>query len=96
MSIIVSNISNLAMQEQEPDFGLSLEAMLKKAFSEASEEQYSVKVGELERMKDYRNAITPEDLYVYQNRASEYNLTVSLYSALTRKAVTAIDTVIRA
>ncbi|MDR7343704.1 hypothetical protein J2X14_002124 [Pantoea alhagi] len=96
MSITISDISKLAMPEQEPEFGLSLEGMLKKALSEASEEQYSVKLGELERVKDYRNTITPEDLYVYQSRASEYNLTVSLYSALTRKAVTAIDTVIRA
>lgn len=96
MSITISDISAVAMPEQEPEFGLSLEGMLKKAFAEASEEQYSVKLGELERVKDYRNTIAPEDLYVYQTRASEYNLTVSLYSALTRKAVTAIDTVIRA
>ncbi|MDZ7279362.1 type III secretion system inner rod subunit SctI [Pantoea eucrina] len=57
---------------------------------------YSQKLVELERVQDYRNALTPEDLYAYQTRASEYNLTVSLYSALTRKAVSAIDTVVRA
>ena len=96
MSILISNVSNLAMPEQDPEFALSLEGMLKKAFSETSQAQYTMKLSELERIKDYRNAITPEDLYAYQNRASEYNLTVSLYSALTRKAVTAIDTVIRA
>ncbi|MCE0489051.1 type III secretion system inner rod subunit SctI [Pantoea sp. Mb-10] len=60
------------------------------------EAQYRQKISELERIKDYQNALTPEDLYAYQTRASEYNLTVSLYSALTRKAVSAIDTVVRA
>lgn len=96
MSILVSNISQAMLPEQEALSALSLESLMTKAVAEASEDKYAAKVSELERVQDYRNTSSPEDLYAFQTRASEYNLTVSLYSALTRKAVTAIDTVIRA
>jgi|GEM_PF-6880311 len=81
---------------QHHDGSTQYEESLFGGLAENIEAQYRQKLAELERIQDYQNAITPEDLYAYQTRASEYNLTVSLYSTLARKAVSAIDTVVRA
>lgn len=94
--MLISPITNQSLLNQEQGAVTSLDELLLQAVADASEEKSAIKTHELERIQDYRNALSPEDLYVFQTRASEYNLTVSLYSALARKAVTAIDTVIRA
>ncbi|MFZ4214031.1 type III secretion system inner rod subunit SctI [Pantoea endophytica] len=85
------------MSESQPEVSaLNLEDRLVSALSQASETQYVAKANELYRVQDPANTGSPEDLFLFQTRVSEYNITMSLYAALTRKAVTAIDTVLRA
>lgn len=95
MSLEISAISGTSRAIVENETDAMLEEVMSRAFEAANDTQILKNV-ELTRIQDYRNAISPEDLYLYQSRASEYNLTVSLYSALSRKAVNAIDTLIRA
>lgn len=50
----------------------------------------------LEAFNRDENVTSPEMLFSLQNRTAEYNLNVQLYSALVRKAVNAVDTLVRA
>ena len=96
MSIMISSIAHQTFQNDELQTVTSLDDLLLNAFAEVNNEKSAIKTHELERIQDPRNALSPEDLYLFQTRATEYNLSISLYSALARKAVAAIDTVIRA
>lgn len=93
--MMISSIAHQSLLIPEQTQASSLDSLLLQAVAEANTEKSAQKTQELERMQDYRNALSPEDLYVFQTRASEYNLSISLYSALARKAVTAVDTVLR-
>lgn len=96
MSILISSVSEGLKIDAAQDVGLPLDERLLQAWTETGVEQYANKISELDRIKDYRNAIAPEDLYAFQTRASEYSLLIGYLSASVRKGVSAIDTVIRA
>ncbi|MBP2168812.1 hypothetical protein J2125_002004 [Erwinia toletana] len=74
----------------------SLEELLRQAYTQHVGTEYKEKMAVLESASDPANATDIETIYQYQLKTSEYNLTLSLYSTLTRKAVTAVDTLIRA
>lgn len=74
----------------------SLEEMLRNAFTHHVAADYNDKMEVLKSANDPASATDIDNIYQYQLRTSEYNIRLSLYSTLTRKAVTAIDTLIRA
>lgn len=74
---------------------LPLDEMLTQNFINVNIEKYMQKTGELNRVNDPINSSSPESLYLFQTRASAYNLEISLASALVKKGVTAIDTLVR-
>jgi len=74
----------------------SLEEMLRQAFTHHVAADYNDKMEVLKSANDPASATDIDNIYQYQLRTSDYNIRLSLYSTLTRKAVTAIDTLIRA
>lgn len=75
---------------------LPLEDILRQAVAHNAVEISQQKSLVLKMANDPTYTSNPEMLSRIQEGASQYNLTVSLYSAMTRKAVNAIDTLIRA
>ncbi|MCU5773751.1 type III secretion system inner rod subunit SctI [Erwiniaceae bacterium BAC15a-03b] len=74
----------------------TLEGLLREAYTRHVAAEYQEKLEVLQSASDPVNATDIETIYQYQLKTSEYNLKLSLYSTLTRKAVTAVDTLIRA
>lgn len=74
----------------------SLESLLRQAFTEDVAGYYQDKMEVLQKAKDPVFSTDPENIYQFQLKSSEYNIQLSLYSTLARKAVTAVDTLIRA
>lgn len=74
----------------------SLESMLREAFTQDVASYYQDKMAVLDRANDPVFSTDPENIYQLQLKTSDYNIQLSLYSTLARKAVTAVDTLIRA
>lgn len=80
----------------EQDDALPLEELMRHAVSHNAVELSQQKALVLEMANDPAYTSNSEMLSRIQEGVSQYNLTLSLYSALSRKAVNAIDTLLRA
>lgn len=74
----------------------SLEGLLRQAYTQHVAVEYQDKMAVLTSANDPVKSTDIDEIYQYQLKTSEYNIKLSLYSILTRKAVTAVDTLIRA
>ncbi|MFS2221673.1 type III secretion system inner rod subunit SctI [Pantoea sp. B65] len=93
----VSLENSASSASADNDMGInSLEGLIRQAYTHHVAAEYKDKVAVLKSVSDPVNATDIETIYQYQLKASEYNIKLSLYSTLTRKAVTAVDTLIRA
>lgn len=73
----------------------SLDDVMKNAFSKLMAESYLEKSDVLESIANPVNSTDPEKLFEYQKRVQQYNIDLSMISALTRKAVNTVDTLLR-
>lgn len=73
----------------------SLDDVMKNAFSKLMAESYLEKSDVLESIANPVNSTDPEKLFEYQKRVQQYNIDISMISALTRKAVNTVDTLLR-
>jgi len=74
----------------------SLEGLLRQAFTHHVAAEYQEKMAVLASANDPVKATDIDEIYQYQLKTSEYSIKLSFYSTLTRKAITAVDTLIRA
>ncbi|KOC91613.1 type III secretion system inner rod subunit SctI [Winslowiella iniecta] len=74
----------------------SLEGLLRQAYIHHVAAEYQDKMAVLASANDPVKATDIDEIYQYQLKTSEYGIKLSLYSIMTRKAVTAVDTLIRA
>lgn len=91
---VINEISALDMNSDTFLESASVEEQLKSVFSHHLGADYADKVSVINGINN--SDLNIENLYQYQLKASEYNIKLSLYAALARKAVTAVDTLIRA
>lgn len=80
---------------QETDV-ISLDDRLIQAFSQSAVGFGMEKDSILERLEQPNAVTSPDELFSLQQRSSNYNLEVSLISTLTRKAVAAVEGLLRA
>ncbi|TKU21994.1 type III secretion system inner rod subunit SctI [Citrobacter sp. wls826] len=73
---------------------ISLEKRMIDAISTAAVDDEISKIGVFERLSDQNLLSSPEQLLKIQNDISERNIKISLTSALTKKAVDAVTTLI--
>lgn len=73
----------------------SIDEVMKNAFSKLMAESYLEKSDVLESIANPVNSTVPEKLFEYQKRVQQYNIDISMISALTRKAVNTVDTLLR-
>lgn len=99
MSIFINSIqafsddkSAISMADSLP---VSLEERMIQAYATASvgaaDEQHDV----IHQLQKSRITSDPAELFRLQQRTSDYNLQISMISALTRKGVSAIETLLR-
>ncbi|QJU42308.1 type III secretion system inner rod subunit SctI [Serratia marcescens] len=75
---------------------LSLDDLLLKSLSENAVGSHKDKIDVMNRLQDIRTTTDPAKLFELQQRTSDYNLKMSLFATLARKAVGAVETVVRA
>lgn len=73
-----------------------LDDMLMKSIAQGAVATHADKQSVMQKMSQPGAVSSPEDLLDIQQRTSDYNLQVSLISTLARKAVGAVETVLRA
>jgi len=73
-----------------------LDEMLMNSIAQAAVATYSEKQSVISKISGSDAITSPEELLEIQQRTSDYNLQVSLISTLARKAVGAVETVLRA
>lgn len=73
-----------------------LDEMLMKSIALGAVTTHAEKQSVIQKMSGPDAVTSPEDLLDIQQRTSDYNLQVSLISTLARKAVGAVETVLRA
>ena len=73
----------------------SIDDVMKNALSKLMAESYLEKSDVLESIANPVNSTDPEKLFEYQKRVQQYNIDISMISALTRKAVNTVDTLLR-
>ncbi|RWA54568.1 hypothetical protein AU476_09590 [Cupriavidus sp. UYMSc13B] len=83
--------------EIEPDaFPVALDDILKSAFVDANH-RASTDMAEIDaRIADSATFTNPKQLFELQTNLANYNIYTSLVSTLTRKAVSAVETLIKA
>ncbi|MBM2885059.1 type III secretion system inner rod subunit SctI [Chromobacterium amazonense] len=89
---LVSRIRDLPAQENDI---VSLDDRLIQAFSRSAVSAGIEKDGILQRLEQPEAVTDPEQLFQLQLRTSNYNLEVSMISTLTRKAVGAVESLLR-
>ncbi|MFU9136521.1 type III secretion system inner rod subunit SctI [Erwinia tasmaniensis] len=99
MSIIINSIqafsgqnSDISMSEASP---VSLEDRMLQAYTRTASDAQAEQADVISRLQ-MRNVISdPAELFKLQQRTSDYNLQVSMISTLTRKGVSAVETLLR-
>lgn len=74
----------------------SLDSLMLRAMAEATAESGMEKDAVMQAIQQPAITSNPEELFKIQQATSDYNIKVSLISALTRKATTAVETLLRA
>lgn len=77
------------------DSVMSIDDKLIGAYAEMSHAFSAEQEDVLKHTQDRTVISDPEELFILQKRTSEYNLNVSLISALTRKGVSTVETLLR-
>lgn len=95
MQVTAINTMNLSDFSTDSQSNGSLEDRFMAAFSNSSEAFFQDKMMVMNGINDPINTSDPEKLMMFQNQSSEYNISLSFYSALTRKYVNAVDTLLR-
>ena len=73
-----------------------IDQMLMKSVAQGVVDTQTDKLSVMQKMADAKTISSPETLLDLQQRTADYNLKVSLISTLARKAVGAVETVLRA
>ncbi|POB00628.1 type III secretion system protein PrgJ [Chromobacterium sinusclupearum] len=89
---LVSRIRDLPAQENDI---VSLDDRLIQAFSRSAVSSGIEKDSILQRLEQPEAVTNPAELFELQLRTSNYNLEVSMISTLTRKAVGAVESLLR-
>lgn len=93
ISSLISDSHDISLSANE---STSLEQRLIATYVENSGKYESQKHQVMSLVSDISAATTPETLFAIQQQTADYNIEVSLISALTRKATGAIETLLRA
>lgn len=73
----------------------ALEDILKQTLADANDKANFDKASIAERLINPANASNPKNLVALQTEVSDYNINISLASTLTRKAVSAVETLVK-
>lgn len=92
LDALTSQVRNITPQESDV---VSLDDRLIQAFSRSAVDLGMEKDSILNRLENPAAITDPAELYSLQLRSSNYNLEVSLISTLTRKAVGAVEGLLR-
>lgn len=92
LDALTSQVRNITHQESDV---VSLDDRLIQAFSRSAVDLGMEKDSILDRLENPAAITDPAELYSLQLRSSNYNLEVSLISTLTRKAVGAVEGLLR-
>lgn len=99
MSIIINPIhalsgqtSDITMSEPSP---ISLEDRMIHAYARTASEAQAEQADVISRLQMREVTSDPAELFRLQQRTSDYNLQVSMISTLTRKGVSAVETLLR-
>lgn len=99
MSIMVNPIE--AFADQSKDISMSdptsvtLEARMIQAYAKTSTTFEAEQNDVINRLQQSKVTSDPAELFRLQQRTSDYNLQVSMISTLTRKGVSAVETLLR-
>lgn len=99
MSIFINSIqtlsgqySDITMSENGP---VSLEDRMIQAYAKTATNAGAEQDDVIRKLQQSRTTSDPAELFKLQQRTSDYNLQVSMISTLTRKGVSAIETLLR-
>ncbi|WP_345829406.1 type III secretion system inner rod subunit SctI [Erwinia sp. HDF1-3R] len=99
MSILINSIqafsgqtSDITMSDPSP---MSLEERMIQAYARTASEAQAEQADVINRLQMGRVTSDPAELFKLQQRTSDYNLQVSMISTLTRKGVSAVETLLR-
>ncbi|AOJ09966.1 type III secretion system protein [Burkholderia sp. ABCPW 14] len=81
---------------ESPDRPATLDAILKQTLADANDKSNVAKASIESRLADPVDFAHPEKLIALQTELSDYNIYVSLASTLARKAVSAVETLVKA
>ncbi|WP_258089447.1 type III secretion system inner rod subunit SctI [Serratia liquefaciens] len=97
---MITNIQPLSMSSVSTSFNtddvIPLDNFLLKSVAENAVSSQQDKDEIMSRLQELQTTTDPAKLFDLQQRTSDYNLKMSLFSTLARKAVGAIETVVRA
>lgn len=92
VSGVLNRATDISMSEP---MQVSLEERMIQAYSEASVDVQLEQSDVLAKLQDNRVTSDPAELFKLQQRTSDYNLQLSMISTLTRKGVSAVETLLR-
>ncbi|KQN51800.1 hypothetical protein ASE93_01160 [Serratia sp. Leaf50] len=75
---------------------LTLDQQLVSAYANNADNYHERKQHVLGQLNGAHSTSSPEQLFAIQQQTADYNIEVSLISALTRKATSAVETLLRA
>ena len=75
---------------------MSLDSLVMQALAKGVVTSDAEKSHGLNKIQDPQTTSDPAQLFELQQRTAEYNLKMSLFATLTRKAIGAVETVVRA
>ncbi|MDN7674938.1 type III secretion system inner rod subunit SctI [Burkholderia oklahomensis] len=81
---------------ESPDRPATLDAILKQTLVDANDKSNVAKASIESRLADPVDFAHPEKLIALQTELSDYNIYISLASTLARKAVSAVETLVKA